>query len=123
MDYKIGRLKQPIASAIHMRAADIYISRNQILHIANKHKKELDQLGIGALEYVKLIIADFNQIRKGTGDSILLVIRTQTNLHHTAAIDLNYCTNKGVWEVKTALPRKTEILEKKDLLWSKPSKS
>lgn len=115
--FKIGRLRMTIAKAINKRCADIYISDTHIKHIERKHSKELEQLGIGAFEYVKTIVSNFNQILKGSGVSILLVIKTKSEIHHVAAVSLNYCTKKGIWEVKTAQPRRTSEIERKKILW------
>lgn len=114
---KVGRLKMSIAKAIKTKCADIYISENYIRHISQTHKKELNSLGFGALEYVNLIANKYNQIRKGTGNSLLLVVYTKDVIHHVAAISLNYDSKKGIWEVKTAQPRRTKEIEKKKILW------
>lgn len=114
---KLGRLRMPVAKKAGVRAADIYISQNHVKHIEHVHKKELAQVGLSALEYVRLIVSGFNQIRKGSDTSILLVVYTETDTHHTAAIDLNYCSKKGIWEVRTAQPRSTQAINKKKLLW------
>lgn len=116
--HKVGRLRMTIARAIGRRCADIYISDNHLKHIANAHSKELAQLGIGALENVKLVTASYNQIRQGSGTSLLLVIYSEEH-HHTAAIDLNYSTKKGVWGMKTAQPRRNRDIDNRKLLWKK----
>ncbi len=106
-----------VAKAINKRCADIYISKEHIAHIERVHHKELEQLGFGALEYVKLAVSCYNQVRKGDKTSILLVVFTGKDIHHVSAIDLNYSTPKGVWEVKTAQPRRTSEVLKRKLLW------
>ncbi len=111
----VGRLKMLNAKAIKRRCADIYLSKETIVHIEKKHNKELRQLGIDAISYVSLITKNYNQIRQGSGTSILLIIFSK-DLIHTAAIDLNYCVKKGVWEVKTAQPRKIRDIMKRKLL-------
>ncbi|MBP9994477.1 MAG: hypothetical protein KBT67_05975 [bacterium] len=116
---KIGRLKMTIAKAIKRKCADIYITDNYLKHISNYHRIELESLGINALDYVKLIATNFTQIRKGSGDSLLLVIY-RDDVHDTAAISLSL--NGDIWEVRTAQPRRTKEIEKKELLWSKNKK-
>ena len=116
---KVGRLKMTIAKAIKRKCADIYISGNYLKHISNYHKTELESLGINALDYVKLIATNFTQIRKGSGDSLLLVIY-RDEIHDTAAISLSL--NGDIWEVRTAQPRRTKEIERKELLWSKNKK-
>lgn len=63
-----------IAKAIKRKCADIYITDNYLKHISNYHRIELESLRINALDYAKLIATNFTQIRKGSGDSLLLVI-------------------------------------------------
>jgi hypothetical protein len=115
---KIGRLKSTIAKEAHIKCADIYISDNQIKHIKARHKTELEQLGITAELYIKMVVENFNEIRKGSGDSILLVVYQDTeSKHHTAAVSLNYSIKEGFWEIKTAQPRKTEDILKREKIW------
>ena len=101
-----------------LQPAPIYVSRNQLRHIGSKHKNELDSLGFSPLAYVKSICQQFNQIRKGTGNSILLVIEAP-ELNHTAAVDLNFTLNaqRGFWEIKTAEPRRNSAIKNKALIW------
>ncbi|NCC99990.1 MAG: hypothetical protein EOL95_09875 [Bacteroidia bacterium] len=113
---KIGRIKMPIAKAIGKRCADIYISKNHIKHIELAHANELRNLGIDGLSYVKSIANEFNQIREGSGTSILLIIYRE-NIHDVAAIDLDFSINKGFWEVKTAQPRSTRDIHRRKILW------
>lgn len=115
---KLGRLNATIAKSIGKTCADIYISYNHIKHIENKHHAELDLLGLGAVEYVRLIVQSYTQIRIGSGSSILLVLFKGDNSRHpVAAIDLNYSLKDNIWEVKTAGARETSAVIKKKLLW------
>ncbi|MDX9696482.1 MAG: hypothetical protein RBT49_11890 [Bacteroidales bacterium] len=113
--YKLGRLNKTVADKAKIKAADIYIDRNHILHIQKEHAKELESLGIKALDFVQTIVNNYNQIRKGTGDSILLIVY-HNDLHNTAAMQLNYAVDKEFWEVKTAQPRKTSKLRGVEIL-------
>ena len=98
--------------------ADIYISRNQIDHINKRHGKELEQVGLSWDIYVQTILDNFNQIRQGSGKSILLVIYKEGDTaHNTAAISMNYSLEKGFWELKTAEPRSTKDIEKRKKIW------
>ncbi|MCK9254582.1 MAG: hypothetical protein GX793_05965 [Bacteroidales bacterium] len=115
---KVGRLKLSVAKSIGVKCADIYISKNHVRHINKKHKKELEQLGINAVDFVKFIVTNFNQIRQGTNNSLLLVIYNE-RMAKVAAIDLNHSFKKIFWEVKTAQPRYSNPLIKKKLLWQK----
>ena len=113
---KIGRLRFTIAKKINRKCADIYLSSNYQKHIERRHKKELEQIGLSAVDFVKTVAKGFNKIREGTGNSILLVIFND-DLNYTAGIDLSLSGDH--WEVKTAEPRRREDIEKRKLLWEK----
>ena len=115
-DIKVGRLKLTIARKINKKCADIYLTPNYLKHIERRHKIELEKVGFTAVDFVKAVVKSYNQIRKGSGDSILLVI-FNGDLNYTAGIDL--CLSGDHWEVKTAEPRKTEDIIKRKLLWEK----
>ena len=115
-DIKVGRLKLTIARKINKKCADIYLTPNYLKHIERRHKTELEKVGFTAVDFVKAVVKSYNQIRKGSGDSILLVI-FNGDLNYTAGIDL--CLSGDHWEVKTAEPRKTEDIIKRKLLWEK----
>lgn len=115
--HKIGRISWTVAKQAHIKAADIVISANYLRHIANIHEKELSSLGMDAEGYVQFIVTNYNSIRQGSDDSILLVVETQTKLSHTAAIVLTYEKDKNYWQIKTAQPRMTIAVKKKKKLW------
>lgn len=115
---KVGRLNARIAKTIGVPCADIFLSDNHKRHILNTHKVEMEQLGIGVLHYVIGIVGGFNQIRKGSGNSLLLVVFIkEASSHAVAAIDLCYQPKQDVWEIKTAEPRNTADVLKRKLLW------
>lgn len=105
-----------IARQAHIKSSDIYVSNNYLTHISNTHAVELAKLGIAAKDFVSLICKDFNQIRKGSDDSYLLVIYN-SKLPLVAAISLNYSVKKGFWEIKTAEPRRCSTIKKSVLIW------
>lgn len=113
---KVGSLKLTIARKINRKCADIYLTPNYLKHIERRHKIELEQVGLSALDFVKAVVKGYNQIRKGSGQSILLVI-FNGELNQTAGIDLSLSGDH--WVVKTAEPRKTEDILKRKLLWEK----
>ncbi|MDR1739399.1 MAG: hypothetical protein LBR45_01405 [Bacteroidales bacterium] len=115
--YKIGRLNQPIAKIIHRKAADIYITQNCIKHIFIKHAQQLDSIGYTPLEFVEMLIKNYNRIYKGTGNSLLL---TKWNgLPEIVAIELNFALKKEFYEVKTAFIKRKGDFKEADLLWQK----
>lgn len=111
---KVGRLKMSVAKSIRRKSADIYIDKNHIKHIEKTHGKELGYIGLDAYSFVKLVVVSFNQIRKGSGDSLLLVI--YNGKPKVVAIELNFVLKKGFYEVKTATIINKNRLEKKELL-------
>ena len=113
---KVGRLKFTIAKQIKCKCADIYITPNYLKHIELRHKDELEQVGLSAYDFVLTITKNFNQIREGAGNSLLLIV-FNSDLHYTAGIDL--CLSGDHWEVKTAEPRRTKEIIKRKLLWKK----
>ncbi|MDD3687836.1 MAG: hypothetical protein PHE56_13875 [Bacteroidales bacterium] len=101
---------------ITFSGAEIKVSENNLRHIQNKHKKELSELGLSAIELVSFIVANFNQIRKGTNESYWLVVYGEDK-PKAAAIELNYSIKKEFWEIKTAIPMRIDMVNKKTLLW------
>lgn len=115
---KVGRLKKSIADKAHIKSADIYVTEDHLRHIYNYHGKELSTMGFSAMDFVKTIVSNFNQIRIGSGNSYLLVIYDEkSSVQHTAAISINYIVKKGIWEVKTAQPRSVQSIKKKKRIW------
>jgi hypothetical protein len=113
---KVGRLKLTIARKIKRKCADIYLTPNYLKHIERRHKTELTHLGVSAFDFVLKVINSYNQIRQGSGDSILLIVY-DGDLNYTVGINL--CLSGNYWEVKTAEPRKKEDILKRKLLWQK----
>lgn len=114
---KVGKISKSVAKEAKIKHGDIYISKNYLRHIEINHHEELLKLGIASLTFVKAIIGNFNQIRKGTGNSYLLVIHEE-RISKVAAIELNLSLDE-FWEVKTAAPRGTAALSRKELVWER----
>lgn len=115
---KIGRLRMPIAKAIGRKSADIYVMQNYLQHINNEHP-EFKKLGLTAFLYIKSITDNFNQIHKGSGTSLLLVV-FNGDKNPVVAVDMNYSIKRGAWEVKTAQIRREKDIKKSEMLWEKP---
>ncbi len=112
---KVGRIRQTVARKAHIKAADVVIDRNHIVHIDKKHREELHALGLSALDYVCIVADKFTEIRQNQGASILLVKRNRDRHADTVTIELAYNPGEELWEVKTAQPRRN--LEGNLLLW------
>ena len=113
---KVGRLSMTIAKRLHLKSADILLSPNAIIHLRNNHGKELNQIGMTPLDFVKFVVSNFNQVRKGTGDSYLLVVYHE-KLSKISAIELKNIDGTDYWNVNTACPMRLDFIDKKPLLW------
>ncbi len=72
-DYtKVGRITMTVARAAHIKAADIYVSPNQLRHIERRHGKEIGSCGLSALGFVENVCKRFNQIRMGSDCHFLI---------------------------------------------------
>lgn len=117
---KLGRISKIIEDKTDglIKSGDICISNYHIGHIYDKHSKELSQLGMDTLGYVKYIASNFIEIRKGSGISFLLVSpHNSKDLRNVAAISIEYNDEGEYWEVSTAQPRSVDALGKKKLIW------
>ena len=115
---KVGRIGLSISRKANIPAADIYISDNHLEHIKLQHGKDLSRLGFTANEFVNVVVGSFDQIRKGSGQSLLLVVYNE-ELLKVAAIELNYSLKKRFWEIKTATPMRVTALGSKSLIWQR----
>lgn len=107
-------ISETIAEKAGIPSGVIEITDYGLKLIIDRHSVELEQMGLEPYDYVKHIASNFNQIRKGTGDSLLLVV-FRKNISDVAAIDLSY--NGKSWIVKTAQPRAYKNIVKNKLLW------
>ena len=119
---KLGRISKIIENQTEglIKSGDICISDYHIGHISMDHQKELSQLGMDPLGYVKYIVGNFIEIRKGSGISFLLVSPHNSkdkDLRNVAAISMEYVADGEYWEVSTAQPRSVAALGKKKLIW------
>lgn len=118
---KVGRIKQTVAKEAYIKAADIMVNANHVKHIAAKHSTELNLCGITPLEYIKVIVENFNEIRKNKDLSLLLVKTNEGSDADTVTIELLYHVESEFWEIKTAQPRRD--LKNNELLWKSKKKS
>ncbi len=122
--YKVGRIRHNSWASKVLKSCDIIIFETGLVHIYKNHKRELDLLGMTAIQYINYIVQNYNEIRQGSGSSILLCVNSYSNTKNSniAAIELIFrVTGKNnLYEIKTALPMKTERLLKKKLLRANP---
>ena len=116
---KIGRISMTRAKEAHIPSADIKINKNHIKHVAGKHKKELDKLGFTALDFIRVVVNGYNEIREAKDGTYYLANVINENSTYTAIIGLNYIESKKFWEIKTAIPIRTAVINKKKLIWKR----
>ena len=89
---KIGRVRLHSWMNEKLPAADILISEREIVHIANKHSRELASLGMEAFNYVTMIINQSNEIRKDNRDALFFIVsgqrKTDSDLEQCAVVEL-----------------------------------
>ena len=108
-----------IAREAHIKAADIVVDENHLVHIGNEHKSQLQPLGLNAFDYIKIVLEQFSEIREAERNAVLIVKRNQGRVNDTVIIELTLNSKLHLWEVRTAEPRR-KVSDKK-LLWSKES--
>jgi hypothetical protein len=121
---KLGRLDKRIADKINRKAADICIDYNHLRHIENGKGDFLDKIKLDALSYVKKIVDNFTEIRKGKNGALLLVAAIEENNHkNIAVIELQLLQKYSFYMVKTAMARRRGMVENEIILWQKNKKN
>lgn len=115
--YTVGRIKFNSWATPTLKARDIIINEKELIHIEKRHSTEINSAGMNAFDFVVFIANNFNEIRKGSGESILLVVK-RNNISNMAAIELvNIVENgKECYKIKTASMINNEKLKLKKLL-------
>lgn len=115
--HRVGRINKRVADKAHIKCADVYIHDNNIKHIEYRHGTELEKLGMNAIVFVKMVVQNFTEIRKGNGNSYLLVANGDSNKRFAVAIELIYVRKYNFWEVRTAQPRSLFDINKRSKIW------
>ena len=108
---KVGRLSPAIAKKIGVKAGDIMIDSHAITHLMKNHKAQLEELGVSAEMFVRMVVATFNMVYSGHEDRLLLVCSDGLTHYNTVVIAI--IRNKGFWEVVTACPRRIDFFKNK----------
>ena len=87
-------------------SADIKINKQHIDHVAGKHKKELEKLGFTALDFIRVVINGYNEIREAKDGTYFLANVIDESSTYTAIIGLNYNESKKFWEIKNSYSHK-----------------
>ncbi len=115
--YKVGRIKMNSWAAEVLPVLDIICYESELVHISKDHHKELAIIGMTAFDFVKYICSNFNELRKGTGNSVLLAVN-RPRVSNVAAVEIckEEKNNKDVYKIKTATLMNTRQLCLKKLL-------
>jgi len=123
---KIGRVRLHSWMNDKLPAADIFISEREIVHIANKHSRELASLGMEAFNYVTMIINQSNEVRKDNRDALFFIVsgkrKTDSDMEQCAVVELKieWMGRKRVYVIKSARPMNWGRLRKIELVCVKP---
>ena len=116
---KVGRITLSIAKQAHVKCADIMIDNRHIEHINKKHRIELETLGVSAIDFVGMIAKTFMEIRQAPNDALDLVATNSEGKKYVAVVTLNYNYKKKFWEIRTALPIRSAVVNSRKLLWKR----
>jgi len=112
---EIGKLNQTIAEKIEKTSAKIVMNEQSIKHISEDHAKELEKVGLTAIDFVKFVVDNYNEIRLGKTNELFLVVKN--GLTKVAVIRMHY--EKGYYIVETASIMRNSFINKKELIWLK----
>ena len=116
---KVGRITMSIARQAHVKCADIMIDNRHVEHINKKHRVELDTLGISAIDFVMMIVTSFEEIRQAPDEALDLVAINSEGKNFVAVVTLNYNYKRKFWEIRTALPVRTAVVNSRKLIWKR----
>lgn len=110
----VGKLTEEIARQIRREAGDVFLDQKGITHIKERHSEELEQIGFTAIDFVKYVLSNFNEVRQARGSAIFLIV--SNGLSKTACIRL-FGTNE--YHVETAAVMRKSFFNEKKLLWKR----
>ena len=123
--YFVGSISEEVSKESGLPAGTIVINKRQLEHIQTKHSCELDNLGINAFDYVRLIADNYDAIVDNKDGSYKLV-KTNNSKHSDTfcMIELTVMKTASSWKwlVVTSQPQRkpfnTGILGKR-VIWKK----
>ena len=114
----VGVISESVAKYIGMKGrTPVWISEKTTNHIAEKHKRELAQLGTTALAFVRKVVVNFNNVYKQVDGTVVLAIEG-TIKSMVVYIKLELASD-NYWRVKSAHLRDSVDLDNYTQLWSK----
>ncbi len=111
--YKVGKIRYKSWANKVLKAYNIVIYESELVHIKNKHRKELLSLGLSAFDFVSYIVQHFSEIYEGKNNAKILVVRNE-GVSNRAVIELSLEGKQ--YKIKTASPIKLTRLSKMKLL-------
>ena len=124
--YKIGRVRMNSWASEKIPVADIMVSDRELVHIFNRHKTELQTLGISSFSYVQMIVSRFSEVRKDTVGVYYFIMKGKRQMasdtEHVAVVELELKEkgNKKFYKIKTARPMNYGRLLKFDFVCDNP---
>lgn len=115
--YYLGYIPDSQADEAGIMGGSIFVDNGALKHIADTHRRELAQLGMSAMELVSAVASGYTEIRQGSDNSILLVVRKRPN--QVLAIRLHCYPIMHFYEVATSFPARNEVLKDYELLYKK----
>lgn len=115
--YKIGRVRRNSWATSILATYDLVIYESELVHIQNRHGRELRNIGITPFDFVRFICNNYNEVRKGSGTTLLLCVH-RPHVSNMAAIEVHKECVEGrlVYKINTAAPIDTKQLCSKELL-------
>lgn len=115
--YYLGYIPDSLADEAGIMGGSIFVDNRALKHIGDTHRRELAQLGMSAMEFVSAVASGYTEIRQGSNNSILLVVRRRPN--QVLAIRLHCLPVLHFYEVATSFPARSKELEGYELLYKK----
>lgn len=66
-----------------------------------------------------MIATTFGEIRQAPDDALDLVVTNSEGKNYVAVVTLNYNYTEKFWEIRTALPVRTAVVNSRKLLWKR----
>lgn len=114
---KVGRIKQNSWANEKLKAADVFIDETELVHIFNRHNREISSFHHTPLSFVIHVITNFNEIYESPEPDCFVLVVKQQLFSNQAVIQLSFDGTQ--YKVKTAAPIKTKQLLNRKLLCAK----
>lgn len=115
--YYLGYIPDSLADEAGIMGGSIFLDQGALNHIANEHKKEFAQMKISAIDFVTNVAEKYTEIRQGSDNSLLLILRMRPN--RVLAIRLHCYPKLHFYEVSTAFPMGSGALTKSELIYTR----